>query len=250
MSPLEKSRKSRREIMIAALIVTLVVNALFLVVFDYSPPPPLKVPEKPFRTMMLDLSSPQRHWYHDVGDWFQFQNPSLMSRPDYRFGYSRYAKMPLYRAVLPSLVLNPPQLVSGMAVSPFGALQAQPYPSRAAGPAELQGLRILDPRSANIVYPQTEPLLYPLVVVNGMPMRKIRFGAVDIPPGGKPTRVRLTAEEGKMLPRARITGSSGSAELDREAVRVLLEYAAHAPLNEWNSYELVVYWQKEGEEAS
>lgn len=247
MSPQEKSRRSCRGIVVAALITTLAVNLLLAVLFEYSPPPPPKVPVKPFRTMMLDLGSSQRHWYPEVNDWLLYQNPSLMSRPDYRFGYSRSARMPSYRPLLPPLLPDLPELIGPMQVQPFGALRAAAHPQPTASPAELQGLRTIDPRSVNMVYPKTEPLLYPLVVADGMPLRKIRFGAVDVPPDSKPTRVRMDAGAAGMLPRAVVTGSSGSPKLDREAVRVLLEYANQSPLNPDSSHELIVYWRKEGD---
>ncbi len=232
--------------MIAALITMLAVNALFVVLFNYSPPPPPKVPVKPFRTMMLDLSSPQRHWYHDVDKWFHYQNPSLSSRPDYEFGYSRHARRAPYRAVLPPQLPVPPELIVRMRILPFEMLHGGRYPLSAVSRAELQGLRTIDPRGIDIVYPKTEPVSYPLAVSNGIPLRNIHFGAVDVPAGSAPTRVRLSAGEVGMLPRAVITGSSGNAGLDREAVRALLEYANRSPLQPGSSHELVVYWQKEG----
>ncbi len=232
--------------MVAALVTMLAVNALFVALFDYSPPPPAKVPVKPFRTMMLDLSSPQRHWYHDVGKWFHLQNPSLASRPDYEFGYSRYARRAPYRTILPPQLPVPPALIVPMQILPFNILYGQRYPSAAASRAELQGLRTIDPRAVDIVYPKTEPVSYPLAVSNGVPLRNIHFGAVDVPADSAPTRVRLSAGEAGMLPRAVVVGSSGNAGLDREAVRALLEYANRSPLQPGSSHELIIYWQKEG----
>jgi hypothetical protein len=246
MSPQETCRKSCRKIVVAALVTTLAVNLLLLLLFDYAPPPPLKVPVKPFRTMMLDLSSPQRHWHHEVNDWILYQNPSLMSRPDYRFGYSRVAQMPSYRAVLPALQVEPPDLIVRMAIRPFEMLPAGVYPHGRAGGVELQGLRTIDPRSINTVYPQTEPLSYPLVVADGRPLRKIRFEAVNVPPNSKPTRLLMNVEAPGMLPRVVVTGSSGDAALDREAVRVLLEHAGQASPDANSSHELIVYWRKDG----
>ncbi len=246
MSPQEQNKHSYRKIVIAAAAVTVAVNGLFVVLFDHLPATPqVRSSENQFRTMMLDLSATQRHWYPDALNWMKYQNPSLMSRPDYRFGYSSYAKMPLYRATLPALVLEPPALVPVIPVLPFDLLQPALFPSPVATRAERQGLRTVDPRSISIVYSPNETYIYPLVVVNGVPIRKIRFGAVNVPANSKPTRLRLSQDGGRMLPRAVITGSSGSAELDREAVRVLLEYTNRSPVDEWSGHDVIVYWQKE-----
>ncbi len=225
-----------------ALIVLAAVHAIVIFGFSYSPAATKPGNDKPFRTMMLDLRAPQRLWHHEVAEWIEYQNPAF-SRPDYESGYSRYAKTPLFRSLLPVTTLSPPGLVPHIPLVPFSLLVALPFPSEQTSPSEFHGFETAGIPAADGKYPEPPPFEYPLALLDGAPMSGIQIKKLENPPA-KPTRLEVSAGSDPLVPRVIVDDSCGDSAFDQNAVRAVLEFYAAKPLKPYQSYLITVWWRE------
>lgn len=241
--PVSSALKNYMAIIVQALIVLIAVHIILIFGFSYSPSALEPAEDKPFRTMTLDLRTPQRLWHHEVAEWIEYQNPAF-SRPDYKFGYSRYAKTPLFRSLLPVTTLTPPGLFPHISLIPFSLLVALPFPSDQAAPSETHGFDTAGIPEPTVKYPKLAPNKYPLALLDGIPLQSLKFKRQENPPD-KPTRLTVSAGSDPLVPRVIVTDSCGDLAFDQNAVRAVLEFYAANPAKPSQGYQITVWWQKE-----
>ncbi|MDD2403323.1 MAG: hypothetical protein PHI56_02145 [Victivallaceae bacterium] len=241
----KKRKRDLRWMVIEAVILTLVIHAVFFFFFDYQAPKPREVEIKPYKTMMLNLHDTNRLSLRSVSGWLKYQNPAVMSRPDYRFGYSRIGALPKWRslATLPSA--SPPELSWRPMIAPFHGLDVEPSHMEVATAAELAGFSTAEPNFLDVVQPVLTEFKYPLVLSGGLPVDKVDLSLIKLTDDIKtatPTRMRIFSSIPGMMPRLLLSASSGNAELDLAAGRMLLDFALKNPPQEWDGREMEIYW--------
>lgn len=242
----QKNNRNLRLIVVQALVLTVVIHAFFFFLFDYQTPQPRKLEPKPYKTMMLNLQDPQRISMHTVGKWLEYQNPAVMSRPDYRFGYSATEALPLWReqSVLPQVMA--PALSTKFVVPEFEKLNDNHFSPAIASLAELVGLSSAEPNSLHIVQPAITPLTYPLAAVGGVPLSAIDLSPVKLPDNLQnitPTKLSISSGQADMMPRVVLKASCGDSALDQAAVRALFDFALKNSQKLQDGCGITIFWQ-------
>ncbi len=245
----KNDKRNWRLTVTGAAVLTVAVHSSFFLLFDYKKPTPLTPKSKPYKTMMLNLHTPQRLSMRAVGQWLEYQTPAIMSRPDYRFGYSIAGALPLWREQLELPKIAAPELADKFIIPKFENLKAERFSSPISSLAELEGLSSAEPNSLHIIRPKIAPLKYPLAMVSGAPLSAIDLSAVKLPEDfNNITSTRLSILPGQltMVPRVIVNASCGDTGLDQAGVRVLLDYALKNPQELLDGREIEILWHPEG----
>lgn len=244
-----KNKRGLRLIVTQAVGVTVIIHAFFFFLFDYRTPQPRKPESKPYKTMMLNLHDPQRASMRVVSEWLEYQNPAVLSRPDYRFGYSTTGALPLWheQRALPQIAI--PSLAAKFIVPEFKSLNAQRFSSPVPSLAELDGLSPAEPNSLHIVQPAIAPLEYPLAVVGGVPLTTIDLSSVKLPDDLKNitfTKLNIASGQPNMMSRIALNASCGDSALDQAGIRALLDYSFKTPQELQDGREITIIWHSGG----
>lgn len=251
MSNAVQKRETRdfRVTAIQAAVLTIVVHLIFFLLFDYEKPQPREFESKPYKTMMLNLREPRRLSMRAVGEWLQYQNPAIMSRPEYRFGYSAAGALPRWRKQLALPRVTAPALNLKFAVPEFENLNANRFPATVPSLAELSGLNLAEPTSLHITQAAIAPFKYPLAMIAGVPLDTIDLSAVQLPENMKnikTTRINISPGQFAMMPRIVLNASCGDVALDRAGIRAVFHYALKNPQELHNGREITILWHAGG----
>lgn len=246
----------QRIIVAEALAITILFHMALLFLFSYSPPQFKNNDVKTQKIAMLNLYDSGKSSMKELTAWLEYHDPSLISRPDQKFGYAALCRNPDFRPPLPDLPrdkkmetitvfekfkkLSPENQLKYDMCDRFVNYTPTPLP---------KVRKNLDGQTAVV---QSK---YPVAVYGGGAELKPFFETSLSEPlraaaaTARPSKISLAFQGAGLMPRAAVEESSGNHELDSAAIKEILfcadKFSAEL-LNPGDFVTITVLWNKPG----
>jgi hypothetical protein len=249
---IDKDQKNQRKIVIEALILTLLIHALLLFLFVYNPGEKLysNVKSAGITFMNMNNQSPEKR--EQLMNWLEYHDPSLISAPNTKYGYSKINAPVKFREARPDrkYKVDFPKSPKG-SLTEFEDLSSLPIPETSRSQNFIMQPLGHNPdilKKPDPVKVSTPEIKYPLVKCNGNVLnlslpdtlieRAKKFNA-------RPTSIHFQWTPNQMLPRTELIQSSGDRNFDMSVIAELLLQADNIP-HEAGDLQIRIEWQKGG----
>ena len=250
-----RSDNYQRIIVAEALAITILFHMALLFLFSYSPPQFKNNDTKTQKIAMLNLYDHEKTSMKELTAWLEYHDPSLISRPDQKFGYAALCRNPDFRPPLPDLPrekkmetitifekfkkLSPENQLKYDMCARFVNYTPTPLP---------KGKKNLEVQTA-------VQGKYPVAIYGGGAELK-PFFETPLPENlrnaaatAKPAKISLAFQGNGLMPRAAVEESSGNPDLDSAAIKEILfsadKFSAEL-LNPGDFVTITVLWNKPG----
>lgn len=223
-----KPNSYQRIIVAEAFVITVLFHMALLFLFSYKPLLLRSNDNKTQKIAMLNLDDHEKSSMKELAAWLEYHDPSLLSRPDQKFGYAGLCRNPDFRTPLPDLPrdknmeplmvfdkfkkLAPENPLKYDMCARFINYTPTPLPK---GKKDLESLAIAQGK-------------YPVAVYGGGAELKPFFETQlpenlrEIAAVAKPSKISLAFQGEGLMPRATVEESSGNHELDSAAIKEIL----------------------------
>ncbi|MHB9139983.1 MAG: hypothetical protein ACYC4Q_11330 [Victivallaceae bacterium] len=230
MSKMSNARPDsyHRVIIAEALAIAILFHMALLFLFYYSPPQLKNSNSSTQKIAMLNLHDHEESAMKEIAAWLEYHDPSLISRPDQKFGYGVLCRKPDFRPPLADLPREK-KIVSSTNFEKFKMLAPE-------SPLKYD----LCSRFINYTptpLPKTEIKLVPEVITDSKYPTAVYGNGIELKPFFEkplPENLKSIAATAKwskfvlafqgegLMPRISVEESSGSQELDRAAIKEIL----------------------------
>jgi hypothetical protein len=247
----DKDLKNQRKVVMEALALTLLIHALLLLLFVYKPDEKIYSNTSGAGIIFMNINNQPTEKREQLMNWLEFHDPSLISAPNTKYGYSHVNAPVKFRKPQPdrNYKQNFPKSPE-RSLAQFRELSPPPAPE-----ANLAQNFIMHPLGHNpdilkkpqMVKASTPEPEYPLIKCNGKILKLVLPApltehAVKIK--AKATSIYFRWTPGQMLPRTELTESSGDRNFDMSVIAELLLEADNIP-RESGDLNIRIEWRKE-----
>jgi hypothetical protein len=236
-------------IVVQAIAVTILFHLILLFSFAYIPAAEVQPDYGVRRIALLNLAGGTRPEHHEIINWMEYHDPSMISRPGYNYGYSSVARRQAFRTPVSDLArktsLEEPRAINVKNFDPLTPIKGTSFDRishfvcyKTLAP----GIREKEKTVTKAEYPKI--LKDDSVLEIAIPQKTVELGK-EVAVG--PTIVKVTSFGEGFFPRFSIISSSGSKNLDMAIVKILMGNQDKIGLGK-EPVSITVYWNqpKEG----
>lgn len=235
-----------------AVLITVLFHAALIFLFTYAPVTTSTKDRQDQKFVMLNFSGERNPELDGMAKWLEYHDPSLIARPNSRYGYDILCRKPEFRRPVPDTPGRENSAIHAGTIkfnplAPEPALKNNSY-SRMI---DYQPVQLPKPRKAAAGNVAGKIRAFPMAVSDGNELKTffpngVPSGLQDLTQTANPSRVEIRFQEGDMMPRINIEESSGSPRLDSAAVKEVIanseQLKRNAPGQE--SVKVIVIWRK------
>jgi hypothetical protein len=245
----------QRIIIAEALAITILFHMALLFLFSYNPPQLKNSDIKTQKIAMLNLYDHGTSSMKELTAWLEYHDPSLISRPDQKFGYGALCRNPDFRPPLPDLPREK-KMKPAIGFEKFKKLSPESQLKYDICARFVNYTPTPLPRGKKNLESQTAAQeKYPVAIYSGGAELKPFFetplseNLQEIAATAKPSKISLAFQGEGLMPRAAVEESSGNHELDSAAIKEILfcadKFSAEL-VNPGDFVTITVLWNKRG----
>jgi hypothetical protein len=245
----------QRIIIAEALAITILFHMALLFLFSYSPPQLKNNDTKTQKIAMLNLYDHGKSSMKELTAWLEYHDPSLISRPDQKFGYAMLCRNPDFRPPLSDLPREK-KMETATVFEKFKKLSPENQLKYDICARFVNYTPTPLPKGKkNIETMTTVQGKYPVAVYGGGAELKPFFETTlpenlkEIAATAKPSKISLAFQGEGLMPRAAVEESSGNPDLDSAAIKEILfsadKFSAEL-VNPGDFVTITVLWNKPG----
>jgi|GEM_PF-3822762 hypothetical protein len=245
----------QRIIIAEALAITILFHMALLFLFSYSPVQLKNSNTKTQKIAMLNLYDHEKTSMKELTAWLEYHDPSLISRPDQKFGYAVLCRNPDFRPPLPDLPREK-KMETITVFEKFKKLSPENQLKYDICARFVNYTPTPLPKGKKNIESQTAAQgKYPVAIYGGGAELKPFFETPlpgnlrEAAAAAKPSKISLAFQGAGLMPRAAVEESSGSYELDSAAIKEILfcadKFSAEL-VNPGDFVTITVLWNKPG----
>jgi len=244
----KKVSRFQRRIFFGAIILTLLVHGLLLVLFKYAPAEKIYSNPRTAGVTFMNLSNQTPAKRHELLNWLEYHEPSLISAPNAKHGYNQLNPYVNFRAASPDKIhktVLPESPANKLRI--FNALTIHKKVEDDLSYHFIFNRLVQVPASTKLSKPVLPELKFPLIKHDNTVL-KLSLSSYLLKDAqklkAKPMTINYSLKHSKMLPRVVIVNSSGNHDFD---MLVLRELSLHIDdiSQDSKDFTISIQWRKE-----
>jgi hypothetical protein len=220
----------RKIIFSEAVVITLLFHLSLVFLFSYSPVTASAKNNRVQKFVLLNFANEHNREMDDLAKWLEYHDPSLIARPNSRYGYDVLCRKPATLRYLPDATWqeNAATYTKTMKFSTLAPAPALKVNSFA---------RMIDYQPVPLPIPQknvkSAPGInqsFPVAVIDGDVLKNFfpngtPAGIQDLITNANPSRIEVKFSDENLMPRISVESSSGNQRLDNAAIKEVIANA-------------------------